>query len=566
MNRPPFLAAAVVLAAACTAPPQPSESVAGYWPQAAGPNHNYKASGPAPPDDWSVALDRNILWKTPLPNAGQSGIAVWGDRIFLSTFVPEAGLDSKFSADILGHCIDTQTGEILWSRPLSGSVESPIAYAYSDATTPTPVTDGETVVFTNAGGEMAAFDFQGAELWRRTWTPWGKPFPFNKQHEPILSGDVVLNVEPLADPTGKEGWNYLHAVDLATGETRWVAEDGTTTYTTSLLSQTADGEPAVLTARGGWHDVPERPVGLSLVSLSPGREGKSIWRYVADTDADGQPLAEPGSLQAPTWQSLYILHWNASRAYWFRMNPVESHLVFDAADGKLLAEQSMIDDVDYRQWDPQAEAYLEHLGVNLRDVRDLSPRVAQAEDEVIRVQPAWHANIVASGYHYFLASTGHRRNKHEPKGKGGPSHSLGRVHLETGKTEYLELPVTVIREPGQPDQRVWGVEVRTSTENSQGIDVAAEDRSRRDGWQIPAFWGTPTAVNNRVYFTTMLGVTYVIEADAEVLDDSALLAVNDLGPSGQAWSLNTISYAGGRLYHRSLKELVAIGDRSAAQR
>ena len=445
-------------------------------------------------------------------------------------------------------------------------MESPIAYAYSDATTPTPVTDGKTVVFTNAGGEMAAFDFEGNEIWRRTWAPWGDPFPFNKQHEPILSGDVVLNVEPLADSTGKEGWNYLHAVDLATGKTRWVAEDGTTTYTTSVLSHTANGEPAVLTARGGWHDVPERPVGLSLVSLAPGREGKTIWRYVADTDADGQPLAEPGSLQAPTWQSLYILHWDQARAYWFRMNPVESHLIFDAADGKLLAEQSMIDNVDYRQWDPQAGAYIEHIGVNLRDIRDLSPRVAQAADEVIRVQPAWHANIVASGYHYFLASTGHRRNKHPPMGKGGPSHSLGRVHLETGKTEYLELPVTVIREPGKTDQRVWGVEVRTRTENSQGIDVAAEDRSRRDGWQIPAFWGTPTAVNNRVYFTTMLGVTYAIQADAEVLDDSALLAINDLGPSGQAWSLNTISYANGRLYHRSLKELVAIGTGPATQR
>jgi hypothetical protein len=44
-----------------------------------------------------------------------------------------------------------------------------------------------------------------------------------------------------------------------------------------------------------------------------------------------------------------------------------------------------------------------------------------------------------------------------------------------------------------------------------------------------------------------------------VLDASALLAVNDLGPSGETWSLNSVSYDEGRLYHRSLKEVICIG-------
>ena len=57
----------------------------------------------------------------------------------------------------------------------------------------------------------------------------------------------------------------------------------------------------------------------------------------------------------------------------------------------------------------------------------------------------------------------------------------------------------------------------------------------------------------------MLGITYVVDAGAKVLDESAVLTINDLGPSGEAWSLNTPSYSNGRLYHRSLKELVAIG-------
>ena len=101
--------------------------------------------------------------------------------------------------------------------------------------------------------------------------------------------------------------------------------------------------------------------------------------------------------------------------------------------------------------------------------------------------------------------------------------------------------------------------VRTSTLNSAGQDVAAEDRSRTDGWEIPAFWGSPVAINDNVYFTTMPGITYVVNSKAAVLDEKALVALNDLGPSGETWTLNTPSFSNGRLYHRSAKELICIG-------
>jgi hypothetical protein len=44
-----------------------------------------------------------------------------------------------------------------------------------------------------------------------------------------------------------------------------------------------------------------------------------------------------------------------------------------------------------------------------------------------------------------------------------------------------------------------------------------------------------------------------------VLDESAIVAINDLGPSGETWTLNSISYANSRLYHRTAKELISIG-------
>ena len=58
----------------------------------------------------------------------------------------------------------------------------------------------------------------------------------------------------------------------------------------------------------------------------------------------------------------------------------------------------------------------------------------------------------------------------------------------------------------------------------------------------------------------MLGITYVINSRAIALDEHALLGVNDLGQLGETWSLNSISYHQGKLYHRSLKEVVCIGN------
>src|SRR5215469_13800994 len=97
--------------------------LAANWPQAAGPDGTWRVHGPNAPGEWSVSLNHNILWRTPLPNGGQSGIAVWGDRLFLTTFDEYRDGDPKFSAVILGHCLDARTGRLLWSVKLEGSVK-----------------------------------------------------------------------------------------------------------------------------------------------------------------------------------------------------------------------------------------------------------------------------------------------------------------------------------------------------------------------------------------------------------------------------------------------------------
>jgi hypothetical protein len=73
------------------------------WPQGGGPDGSWRVKGPPAAIEWSAALNKNILWRTSLLTGGQSGIAVWGDRLFLTAFDEYKPGAPKFSAAILGH-------------------------------------------------------------------------------------------------------------------------------------------------------------------------------------------------------------------------------------------------------------------------------------------------------------------------------------------------------------------------------------------------------------------------------------------------------------------------------
>ena len=57
----------------------------------------------------------------------------------------------------------------------------------------------------------------------------------------------------------------------------------------------------------------------------------------------------------------------------------------------------------------------------------------------------------------------------------------------------------------------------------------------------------------------MIGMVYVLKWNAETLDENALVSISDLGPAGETWSLSSLSFSGGRLYARTLKELICLG-------
>ncbi|MFT7074612.1 MAG: hypothetical protein ACJA0P_000612 [Planctomycetota bacterium] len=462
------------------------------------------------------------------------------------------------------HCVKASTGEVLWTRRIDGSVPSIYSYPFSDATSASPVADGAHVWFTNAGGTTVCFSHAGEEIWRRAFDPTIEG-PFNKQFEPFLVRDgdvpVLVSMEPFAAPadTSKQRWHHLVGLDARTGKLLWKSDDALTHYNAPTLVEREEG-PTLLIGRGGPHAVPERPVGMSMVALTGDQAGKSVWRF--DDPRAATVQGHEAALQSMAHDDLY--------AYWILMNPANVLVVLDLATGKEVKTISLTDGVTRTSYEPATD--------------DSPARLVTQQGVTLEkgVMPA----------RYTLIATGAQGGKGPLEGRAkfsggatsggvssetrryvlfqcyalawgkptiGPLYSFARVQPESGLVEYVEVP-TDVSGAGQPDEAFLWREPRTSLAlNSRGVEVTGDARSHWDGWDW-VFNGTPTRVNRRVYFTLASGVVYAFDAFAAHFDARALLAVNDLGPAGETWSANSLSYAHGRLYHRTAAELICIGD------
>lgn len=502
-----------------------------HWPQAAGPNGDWQVEG-NPPIEWSATRGENILWRTPMPEAGMSNVTVWGDHVFATTHVPIEKLEEKEGVtDIIGFCLDAATGEILWQVELPGHVFISLAGGFTDGTVFAPVTDGEHVWFFNRCGSMGCYDFSGKEIWRREWTPRFKHN--NRQAEPALVGDTILYVEVadkeegakmrkwdapgvksnngVAVPEGipeEEVWTYIHGIDKKTGETLWKADAGTSIHTTPVVRNSV-----VAHARGGPHGALEKPKGHSLTSLAPGEEGKTIW-----------------STELPGYDPSFACHLNDRYVVGFNQG---KHIVMDAKSGAVLREQPLYENATLRRFHPSVRAWTTETNFAAK-IGKSHPNTNQA-------------NLLVGDWHWFLAHN---------------FHYLGRVNVETGQVEYLELPAQLMPSPEsrEEDVRLWG------KGNSDNRPLNASGFAVGDKGVDGTGWGhisaaSPTRVGRFLILPVVTGTVYVVDSVTEELSPDSLVAINDLGPGGETWSLASLTFANGRLYAHTMREVICIGEK-----
>jgi hypothetical protein len=493
-----------------------SASAFADWPQAAGPHHDYQVSGLAP-TEFSVARHQRVLWTAALPNTGESTPVVAGGRVFVTCHTPMTA-DGQSGREILAMCFDAGSGKEVWRRELPATRLTDMASGFSDNTAASPVTDGKYVCFVNVGGSIRTYDFAGNLIWQHDWVPFGRHHA--RQQEPILHHGKVILLKTVAKhlpapATTKEGakplgrdkqyWTRLHAFDLATGELQWVAESATSVHSASLLNRTTAGKHAILTGRGGGHQPPEEPYGLSLIDADTGR---TIWDL---------PIRGYAAHQNAVWRG----------ARGGALVGMQHHLV-DMQTGTLQPAVSLADNVHVRQH--KHGRYVSTSNAKLP---------AQKGNKAI----TYHTNCLVGDFHYFRTHNGF---------------FVGRVNVSTGKVEYLQVPVQVVRE-ADAETVVWDKAIENDVKNNDGFVVCQDRRARLSGWgHVSA--ASPIVVGEYLYMPTMIGMVYVIRWNAPKFDESALVSISDLGPAGNTWTLSSLAYADGKLYARTLKQLICIGE------
>ncbi|MDX1501841.1 MAG: PQQ-binding-like beta-propeller repeat protein [Thermoanaerobaculia bacterium] len=183
------------------------------WPQWRGPANN----GVAPdahdlPARWSKT--ENLRWRLPLPGPAASTPVVWGDTLYLTSAV----------GDELALLAIGRDGRELWRRTVEEGGNYVARAGETNAASPSPVTDGETVWVTLGTGTVAAYSLAGEERWRADLEQRYGAFDyyFGMSSTPLLDGDTLYFlllhtgaqlVVALDTETGAEGWRHPRATD-----------------------------------------------------------------------------------------------------------------------------------------------------------------------------------------------------------------------------------------------------------------------------------------------------------------------------------------------------------------
>jgi outer membrane protein assembly factor BamB len=241
-------------------PPEPetypsAEEIGRNWPSFRGPGGVGVSVFTNVPSSWNGKTGEGIVWKAGIPLPGKNSPVVWGDRIFLT------GAD-KDKREV--YCLDAGDGELLWQRPVStaigSSAEPPQVLEDTGYAAPTAATDGRRVYAMFANGDMAAFDFEGKEVWSMSL---GVPVnAYGHAASLALWHDLVLVQYDQA--SAEDGKSRLLAIKGSTGKIAWETARPVPNSWASPIVISVGGNEQVVTAAAPWVIAYEPAYGAEL--------------------------------------------------------------------------------------------------------------------------------------------------------------------------------------------------------------------------------------------------------------------------------------------------------------
>ncbi|MCH9022130.1 MAG: PQQ-binding-like beta-propeller repeat protein [Planctomycetes bacterium] len=193
-------------------------ALAENWPHWRGPNFNGTSNEKNLPLKFSKT--KNVRWVAKLPGKSASTPIIWQDHVFLSSL-------DETNDGLLAICLDRRSGKILWKKQVA---IGPAKDSRSNMAAPSPVTDGNVVVFFYSTGDLVAFNLDGKELWQRNITDDYGQFAFGwtfsssltmfggKLYLPVMQRDEPVRGRGRLDKNGTIE-SFLLCMDPQTGKT-----------------------------------------------------------------------------------------------------------------------------------------------------------------------------------------------------------------------------------------------------------------------------------------------------------------------------------------------------------
>jgi outer membrane protein assembly factor BamB len=271
------------------------------WPQWRGPLANGTSDSTGLPTEWSLAENKNIVWKTELPSWSGSTPIIWGEHVFVTSPSRSDGgpppqqpgrkggrpMRDPGGQTLLLVCLSKKDGSIRWQRELDYFNKT---YNKQNSSSPSPVTDGKHVWVLTGNGVVTAFDFDGKELWKKNLQEQYGDFGLNWGYgsSPLLfDGKVIIEV---LHGNNTDDPSYLVAFDAASGKVLWREERPTDAvrespdaYTTPMVMK-INGQSQIIVYGGDY-----------LTAHDP-ETGKEIWRaggFNPDKAGNFRTIASP---------------------------------------------------------------------------------------------------------------------------------------------------------------------------------------------------------------------------------------------------------------------------------
>jgi outer membrane protein assembly factor BamB len=226
------------------------------WPRFRGPGGAGVTRFDNIPTQWNGPSGQGILWKTPVPLAGNNSPVVWDKRVFVSG----ATADQREV-----YCFDADSGQRLWTgdvptSPAAGKkIEMSEDTGYAASST---ATDGQRIYAIFATGDVAAFDFSGRRLWHKSLGVSENSYGYAASLETYQ--DRVIIQYDQGDPESSK--SRVYALDGATGRTIWEAKRDVYSSWTSPIVVEVGGQAQLITVSNPW-----------VIAYDPSG-GAEIWR------------------------------------------------------------------------------------------------------------------------------------------------------------------------------------------------------------------------------------------------------------------------------------------------